>query len=236
MELEFKILEEFEKCFDDRYYQVLKLNNKKYFLDLPINLDKNLVCWIERKCFYLEDFLSIFYKINKKNKIKIGKTILIDISEEISKYIIFLEKNNNGDIDFSIKTIFKNNKEPFKFEGYFIDKYKEEFLLLQREKEEAEKEEAISQKREIIKKRLISLYKKYNINEIEYGDFIITYSDLNDWNTYSGFSYEAESDYSYFDTYTKYCPLYILNSLIDDIMKHGTNEFEYLESACIYFN
>lgn len=236
--MKFEIKKRFEKediSYDiEKCYEIFKIDNKKYYLDI-IKKSESTFYHIKDSLFYLEDFLSIFYKINKKNEIQLGKTVLYDISEEISKYVIFIEKNDNGDIDFSIKVIFKN-KETFNFKGYFIDEYKEEFLLLQREKEEAERELAISQKRELVKKRLLSLYKKFDIKEIEYDDFIISYSDLEDWDTWYGFSYEADSDYYDYDTYTKYCPLYVLNSLIDDITEHGIDEDEFSEYACIYFN
>lgn len=236
--MKFEIKKRFEKediSYDvEKCYEIFKIDNKKYYLDI-IKKSESTFYHIKDSLFYLEDFLSIFYKINKRNEIQFGKTVLSDISEEISKYIIFLEKNDNGDIDFLIKVIFEN-KETFSFKGYFIDEYKEEFLVLQREKEEVEKKEALSQKRAIIRKKLLYLYKKLDIKEIKYDDFFISYYDLKNWDTWYGFSYEADSDYYDYDTYTRYCPLYILDSLIEDIMEHGTDEYEYSEYACIYFN
>ena len=229
MELKFKVLQNFEKrYYNNTYYQVVNLNNKKYFLDLIQNDEGCSFYKIKEEYFYLENFLEIFSYISKKNKIKFGKNILTNISCEILKYIIFLKKSNNGDINFFIKVIFKNKKS-FKFEGFFIDEPKHQFLLLQKEKEEIEKEIAIAKSRFLVKKKLISLYNKYYINEIEYDDFNITLKDLKEWDTNFAFSY-----IDYWEAYTKYCKLSILKCLAQELQENGRDEDKYIYDIHIY--
>lgn len=231
MELKFQVLKDFEKSYlDNTYYQVVNLNNKKYFLDLAIKSNEDSLYEIKEKYYHLPNFLEIFSCISKNNKINFGETILNNVSKEILKYIIFLEKNNNGDIDFSIKVIFKN-KKPFKFNGYFIDEAKHQFLLLQKEKEEIEKEIAIDKSRFLVRKKLISLYNKYDISEIEYDDFNITLKDLKEWDTNFAFSYE---EFDGWNEYTKYCKLSTLKFLAQELQENGLDEDKYVSDIHIY--
>ena len=234
MELKFTILEQFSKdniSYSDnqRYYQVVNLNNKKFYLDL-IRKKERTFYLIKNNFYYLEDILGIFSEISKINKIKFGETTLNDISPEISKYIFNLTENENKDISFSIKVIFKN-KEAFKFEGYFIDKDKHKFLLLQREKEEIEKIIAIEKSRSLVKKELITLYNKYNIREICYYGDTISFTQLSSWDTSEGFSYETIDCYG--DESYGFCNLSTLRELAQELKEHGIKEKKY--NKCIYF-